>query len=155
MHWGEILQALLVGAVGSVGFIIRRGWRKYEHALKENERLRAAAQARELEDLKTAVTGFHVTVAKLTHNEEVMRKFIIGFARKFTTEIAKTLKLSQKDADQLKGVLDGLTEFLGSIKNGTEAKINISAALKESTETDVKQIGKDSFLVHTHKKKGG
>lgn len=139
MNWTVIADTVVTLCLGGLGWAIRRGWLKYERALVAAEKLRREAAESELTQLRVIVAGVHEAMSKLTHNQGELKKFLHDWAEKLVSRVSDTLKLSQDHADELRGVLTELTTFL--------------AVSKDSDETTVKQIGKDTFLVH--KKKEG
>lgn len=139
MNWTVILDTVVTLCLGGLGWVIRRGWLKYERALVAAEKARRDAAEKELTQLRVIVAGVHEAMSKLTHNQAELKKFLGNWSKELVEKIGDTLKLGQQDAEKLAGVLTELNLFL--------------AFSKDSDETAVKQIGKNTFLVH--KKKEG
>lgn len=139
MSWTVILQGSVPVALAGFGWLVRRGLIKYERALVSVEKLRREMAEKELGRVSEAVQDVTRAVARVTQDHEAMKKFLGDWAHRFTGEVGNLLKLSQKDVDELKGVLGEMSGFL--------------TASKDTQESAVKQIAKDVFLVHKPKPK--
>ncbi len=138
MNWTIVANTALGFLMTGLGFLIRRLMRKYERALVAAEAARRIAATSELAELKALVKELNVAVSKVTQEQAAMKTFLTGWASKLTGEVGKIFKMSQKDVDELRELLDGLIKFMGAAKDSPD-------------ENSVKQIGEDLWLVHKKK----
>lgn len=136
-----VICTVITCGMGGIGWAIRRGLRKYEAALKAAEASRAKLSEKELTELKSLVMSLQTSVQNLTSNNRELKGFLAGWAKRLTGEVEKILKLSNGEVEELRGILDGLINFLGAAKN--------------SDDTTIKQIGDDLYLVHKGEKPEG
>jgi DNA-directed RNA polymerase subunit K/omega len=145
--WTAVVQGCVPVALAGLGWLLRRGLIKYERALVSAERARADAERerremveKELAQLREMVTTIQKTASYTTQNQAELKKFLGEWSKKLTAEVGKSLKLSREDVDKLTGVLGEMASFLD---------VN-----KDTNGTAIKEIAKDTFLVHK-KKEGG
>lgn len=142
MNWTIIFNTALGFLMTGLGYFIRRMMRKYERALVAAELARRQAAAKELTELKALVKELNETVKGYSKEQAAMKSFLTAWARRLTDEVGKVLKMSAKDVDELRELLDGLIKFLGAAKDS-------------EGESSIKQIGEELWLVHKKKESVG
>lgn len=144
MSWTTVAQGCIPISLAGLGWLLRRGLIKYERALVAAERARAEAEKtrremveKELTQLREIVTTVQKSASHTTHNQAELKKFLGEWSKKLTAEVGKSLKLSREDVDKLMGVLGEMASFLD--------------LHKDNNGTAIKEIAKDTFLVHKKK----
>lgn len=140
MMWRDIVLTSIPVCLGGVGWVIAKCLERYKRAMLEAERLRRQAYQNQIEEIRNVVSGLHTAVDRSNRDREAMKVFLGDWARKITGDFSTQLKLHQEDVDELRATLSGLVSFFNFASH--------------SDKSEIKQIGKETFLVYKPDKKG-